>query len=292
MNQSLAISTHSERRYYTGRSATYIYRRERQRPVLRSHNSGHGPADPHLYCIICTRRYEATAVIEVQKDNKTAWDSTLMSGPGGPGDALNAALDLQTQSEVLQSDTLALRVIQQLDLEHTKDFKGHFSPIGWVMGLLSPGGVSDPANATLEDSPARRSRVLKIFSNNLKVKVDSGSRLIDVSYLSSDPRTSAAVVNALVQELTEYSFETRLAATSQSSTWLSGQLGALRKQSEQLESKVANLQKDMGVFSLGDSDSQGKPQIYSSVLDRLQQQTTALAAAESNRIMKGALYRW
>ncbi len=67
--------------------------------------------------------------------------------------------------------------------------------------------------------------------------------------------------------------------------------GILRKQSEDLEGKVAQLQKGMGVFSLGDTDTQGKPQIYSTVLDHLQQQTTALSAAEANRIMKGALYQ-
>ena len=54
---------------------------------------------------------------------------------------------------------------------------------------------------------------------------------------------------------------------------------------------MAKLQKDMGVVSFGDTDTEGKPQIYSTVLDRLQQQTTALSAAESNRIMKEALYR-
>ena len=182
-------------------------------------------------------------------------------------------------------------MIEDLNLEQTKDFKGHFSPIGWALGLLSPRGVADVPNASLEDSPVRRAHVLKVFSNNLKVKVDSGSRLIDIDYLSSDPKTSAAVVNELIRGLTDYTFQTRLSATSQASTWLSGQLGALRKQSEDLEAKVANLQKDMSVFSLGDSDSQGKPQIYSTVLDQLQQETTALAAAESNRIMKGALYQ-
>jgi polysaccharide biosynthesis transport protein len=245
-----------------------------------------------LYCIVCTRRYEGSGVIQVQKESPDGLGlDNIMSGPEGAGDALNTALDLQTESEILQSDTLALKVIEDLDLEHTRDFKGRFSPLGWVMGLMSPRGVSDPPNADLEDSPVRRAHVLKVFSNNLKVKVDSGSRLIDINYMSSDPKTAAAVVNELIRGLTEYTFQTRLSATSQASTWLSGQLGALRKQSEQLEAKVANLQKDMSVFSLGDSDSQGKPQIYSTVLDRLQQQTTALAAAESNRIMKGALYQ-
>ena len=245
-----------------------------------------------IYCAVCTRRYDATGVIQVQKESPDGLGlDNIMSGPEGAGDALNTALDLQTESEILQSDTLALRVIEDLDLERTKDFNGHFSPLGWVLGLISPHGVSDPPNASLEDSPVRRAHVLKVFGNNLKVKVDSGTRLIDIDYLSSDPKTAAAVVNGLIRGLTDYTFQTRLSATSQASTWLSGQLGALRKQSEELEAKVANLQKDMSVYSLGDSDSQGKPQIYSTVLDELQQQTTALSAAESNRIMKGALYQ-
>jgi polysaccharide biosynthesis transport protein len=245
-----------------------------------------------IYCIVCTRRYDASGIIQVQKESPDglALDN-IISGPEGGADALNTALDLQTESEILQSDTLALKVIQELDLENSKDFKPHFSPIAFVMGLISPRGVVDPAGASLEDSPARRMHVLKVFSKNLKVKVDTGSRLIDIDYLSSDPKTAAAVVNGLIQGLTEYTFQTRLSATSQASTWLSGQLGALRKQSEELETKVANLQKDMGVFSLGDGDSSGKPQIYSTVLDQLQQQTTALATAEANRIMKGALYQ-
>jgi polysaccharide biosynthesis transport protein len=245
-----------------------------------------------LYCIVCTRRYDATGVIQVQKANPDGLGlDNIMGGPAGGNDALNAALDLQTESEVLQSDTLALKVIEDLHLEHTEDFKNHFSPLGWAMGLITPRGVSDAPNASLEDSPVRRAHVLRVFSDNLKVKVDSGSRLIDIDYLSRDPKTAANVVNHLIQGLTEYTFQTRLAATTQSSAWLSGQLGALRKQSEELEAKVANLQKDMGVFSLGGSDSQGKPQVYSTVLDRLQQQTTALSAAEANRIMKGALYQ-
>jgi succinoglycan biosynthesis transport protein ExoP len=244
-----------------------------------------------FYCAVCTRRYSASAVIQVQKESPDGLGlDNIMSGPTAAVDALNAALDLQTESEVLQSDTLALRVIEDLDLEHTRDFRGSFSPIGWAMGLISPRGTKDPNNASLEDSPARRTHVLRVFSKNLKVKVDSGTRLIDISYLSSDPRTSATVVNHLIRGLTDYTFQTRLSATSQASTWLSSQLGDLRKQSESLQGRVADLQKDMGVVSLGDTDTDGKPQIYSAVLDRLQQQTTALSAAQSNRIMKGALY--
>ena len=106
---------------------------------------------------MCTRRYSSAAVIQVQKENTDGLGlDNLMSGPTDPGDALNAALDLQTESEVLQSDTLALRVIEDLDLEHTKDFRSTFNPIGWALGLISPKGMKDPRDASLEDSPARR----------------------------------------------------------------------------------------------------------------------------------------
>ena len=287
MNHSLALAKHSSPEITLG-ELRQVYRRRRRvfYGCLLAFVSV-----ASLYCMVCTRRYSATAVIQVQKDSPDGLGlDNMMSGPTAAVDALNAALDLQTESEVLQSDTLALRVIEDLDLEHSRDFETSFSPVGWAMGLVSPRGVSDPLHASLEDSPARRTHVLRVFSKNLKVKVDSGTRLIDISYLSSDPKTSAAVVNHLIQCLTDYTFQTRLSATSQASTWLSGQLGDLRKQSEKLQGRVANLQKDMGVVSLGDSDGDGKPQIYSAVLDRLQQQTTALSAAESNRIMKGALY--
>ena len=92
-----------------------------------------------VYCAVCTRRYSSTAVIQVQKESPDGLGlDNLISGPAAAVDALNAALDLQTEAEVLQSDTLALRVIEDLGLEHTSDFRAEFSPIGWLAGVVSP----------------------------------------------------------------------------------------------------------------------------------------------------------
>jgi capsular exopolysaccharide synthesis family protein len=114
-------------------------------------------------------------------------------------------------------------------------------------------------------------------------------------YSNPDPKLAAEVVNHLILSLEDFSFQTRSIATSQASEWLSGQLTDLRKESEGLQSKVAQLQKDSGVFTLGEGgDAAGKAQagtgIYSSVLDRLQQATASLTQAESNRILKRAIY--
>jgi succinoglycan biosynthesis transport protein ExoP len=244
-----------------------------------------------LFCIFTSRRYAATAEIQVQKSSADGLGlESMMSSAGGDAtDALDANITLQTQANILQSDTLALKVIEDLDLEHTKDFKIRFNPIGWALGLLTPAGPKDPANVPLEQAPLRRLHMLKAFAKNLTVKPVAGTRLIDVTYLSTDPKLAAAVVNHLTQGLVDYTFQTRYDATTQAASWLSAQLDDLKKEAETLQARVVTLQKDSGVYSLG-SDSTGKELAYSATLDRLQQSTVSLTAATSNRILKGGLY--
>ena len=244
-----------------------------------------------LYCIVCTPKYDSTGVVELKKDNTDALNlNSLNGGTSATVDALSTGMDLQTESQILQSETLAIHTIEALHLENTKDFISRPSLLGKVLSIGSKKQTVEPANTPLERSPVRRARDLKIFAANLKVKVESGSRLIDITYRSTDPAISAAVVNFLIKGLTDYTFETRLNATSEASQWLTGQLADLRHQSESLESNVLSLQQGMGVFSSGATDAQGNPQVYSSALDRLQQATTALATAKTGRILKQAIY--
>lgn len=251
-----------------------------------------------VVCVVSQRRYQATGELQIQKESMDGLGLSSMVGDASDAtDALDGNITIQTEASVLQSDTLALQVIKDLNLESTPDFQPHFRWIGAVMGLLSPAGPRDPAHASLEDSPRRRTHALLVFAKNLKVKPVSGTRLIEVSYTSSDPEVAAAVVNHLIQALQDFSFQTRYAATSQASDWLSHQLSDLRKQSEDLQAKVVELQRESGVFTLGGGGTEidGKVQpgtgVYSSVLDRLQQATAALTVAQSNRILRGAIYQ-
>lgn len=244
-----------------------------------------------IYCLTVTPHYRSTAVIEVQPSSADllGLESLMASQPSGMGDALNASLDLQTEVEILQSDTLALKVIKDLNLETTKDFQPHWSPIGAALGIFSPKGVTDPSTASLEDAPGRRAYVTKVFSSHLKVKTVAGTRLIEINYTDAAPKIAAAVVNDLTRALVDYGFNTRNAATNQTTEWLGTQMSDLKSQAHDLQARVVALQRNAGVYSLGE-DSQGRDQLYSSTLDQLQQATNALTAATSNRIMKGALY--
>jgi len=123
------------------------------------------------------------------------------------------------------------------------------------------------------------------------VKPVAGTRLIDVSYTSSDPRTAAATVNKLIEDLVDYNFETRLKASSQASAWIGAQLTDLRGDSERLQTQAADMQGASGVYSFGAEGSGSHGPSYSTVLDQLQQATANLTQAESNRVLRGALYQ-
>jgi succinoglycan biosynthesis transport protein ExoP len=244
-----------------------------------------------LMFAVSTRLYKGTAEIQVQKESADALglDSMISSPPEAESDAVEANITLQTQAQILQSDSLALQVIRELQLESSPDFHPMFNPISWVLDLVAPSGRPDRPNVPLEQAPRRRTRAIKIFESHLTVKPVAGTRLIDIEYLSRDPETAAAVVNHLVHDLTDYNFQIRHDATNEAGIWLSSQLSNLRKQSEELQAKVAQLQRDSGVLSLGQTDSQGREQVYSPALDQMQQAMAQLTQAQSARIMKGAI---
>ncbi len=243
-----------------------------------------------LVCLMSTRRYQAVGEIQVQKESAdTLGLDNMMGGAEGASDALDASITLQTQADLLQSDTLALRVIEDLGLERTEDFEPRRDPAGWLLTLASADGPAESNEASLEQSPRRRTRALRIFGSHLTVKVISGTRLIEIRFLSADPKLAAAVVNDLMKGLVEYTFQTRFTATNEASAWLTGQLSDLKKQAEALQGKVIALQRQSGVVSLGVQDAQGRDEAYSVVVDRLQQATATLSQATSNRILKGAV---
>jgi polysaccharide biosynthesis transport protein len=246
-----------------------------------------------LVAVFSTRKYDAKGEIQIQKDPTDALGlDSMIGGAAGAAtsDALDANVTLQTQAKIMESQTLALTVIDRLHLADAPDFAPKFSLVGWATGWMTPKGPPDPIGGALGESPKRRDRLFNVFKKNTKVVPVPGTRLIDISYTSTDPRLAAAVVNQMMEGLIDYNFQTRYTATSQTSDWLGKQLSELRSSSDTLQKQVADLQKSSDVFSFGGEDLAGKGVVYSSVLDQLQQTTVNLNQAQSNRILRGAVY--
>ncbi len=243
-------------------------------------------------------KYTAVAVINYQKDSSDAGLSDLLSSATGGADALTESIDLQTQAKILQSNDLMVAVAQRLSLDKTDDYQPHFSLLETVRGWLSSAGLrgearpEEPPNVPLDQTIRRRARVIKIFDKNLQVQLLAGTHLIQIEYTSSSPTQASNVANALVEQLNDYNFQTKYKASKDVTTWLEAQLDDLRKSNEDLQKRVVAAQQETGLFGvLGSEDQQGRPVIYAPALDQFEYSTTQLDTAQTNQILKGAIYQ-
>jgi succinoglycan biosynthesis transport protein ExoP len=236
-------------------------------------------------------QYTSVSTIQIQKSSSDGLnlDKLMGAASGGGGDSLSSNVDMETQAKILQSESLGLQVISDLDMEHNPEFAHKSSVLGAVTSVFQSSNSPEPSNVPLRDTRFRRAEVLDIFRKNLEVKVVPGTRLLQVSYSDPDPKLSADVVNHIVQGLIDFTFQTKYKATTDVSAWLEGQLGDLRNQSEALQARVVAMQKETGLFGAGGVDSQGRPIIYSPTLDSLTQATNELSQAEANLVLKGAV---
>jgi len=244
------------------------------------------------YCAFGTKRYSGEAVVEVKQHDDSLGLNSLVSGNAQVSELANPLeedVTLATKVEEFQSDEIDLDVINQLSLQDTPDFKPSFNPFGLVLGLLSGPAPKDIPGTPFLQSPARRGRALLAFRAHLKVKVIPSTRLISVTYLSPDPVLAASVANALIARLGQYSYQTKQQSVSQLSTRLSGQLQSVQQQADALQNQEMQLRRDIQSYTMGGANASGQPSVYSPILDSLQQSTSALSQAESNRILRGAV---
>lgn len=230
-----------------------------------------------LVCVVMTPRYKAQAQIEILKEDPGG--ITPMDGSEGNArtesmDALDFSLTLQTQVSVLQSDTLGLNVIKELNLAETEDFR--YNP------LIKTEQARRQMTLPIDLAPAKRAYVLKRWSKNLKVESVAGTRMISVSYTHPDPEIAARIVNRLLADFVEYNFQVRYNATTKAADWLGAQLEGLKSQAEGLQKQSVELQKDIGLF--------GQDETHNIILSKLEQLDAQAATAQSTRFTKQAIY--
>ncbi|HEY1501391.1 MAG TPA: exopolysaccharide transport family protein [Acidobacteriaceae bacterium] len=240
-----------------------------------------------VYWTFARPHYQATAVLEIQKDSRGAFglENTTTDRPSTTiNDSFDDNLALQTEIGILQSDALTLEVIRRASLETTPDY---FAPrsgglSGWHKVIFWRKPV-EPLSTPLADAPNRRFAALRIFAAHRRIASLAGTRLVAISYSDPDPVRAAAVVNTVIEALSDYGFQSRSSAATQSAAWLSSQLSGLRQQTETLDARAAALDRASGDY--GDSDS------HNPVLARLDSLNAALSAAESSRIVREAIWR-
>jgi capsular exopolysaccharide synthesis family protein len=174
---------------------------------------------------------------------------------------------------VLQSDTLALQVIHNLQLDRNPRFGGsHPAAKQDASKTVLTGGVDDAQQQMMIDS----------FRSGLTITMIPNTRLIEIRYASPDPRLAANIVNALAQAYVENNRRSKYDSTTQASDWLKQQLADLQVKVETSEQNLADYQKEHGILGIDE-----KQNIITSKLDELNKQLTE---AEGDRMQKQAAY--
>ena len=202
--------------------------------------------------------YKSVASLEVEPDAPQVQSlNDVYQQPQGDQDAL------RTQIQILQTDILAWRTVEQMGLAQNPAF----------VGVVATGST---------DSDARKVQLIKMFQSQLSTDLLPGSRIIHVGFESTDPHLAARIVNALVQNYTEYSFRQKYDATREAA-------GRMEQQLDELKAKVENSQRDLVDYQrkhamVENSDKQNV------IEQRLSQLSMDLTQAQSDRITKEANY--
>src|ERR1700733_11785830 len=208
--------------------------------------------------------YQAAATVEVDKESS---QNTL---PFQDEAAYDEYIDmdnyLETQTKILESETLAFQTIKSLDLARNPEFGG------------APGG---PAFG--QGAGARRPAILGAFLGGLSVKRVPNSRLIEVTFEAEDPQLAAQIVNTHLQNYVEQNFRSKYDATIQASNWLSSELEELRIKVEKSENARIAYERANQIWQIDE-----KQDIATSKLGDL---SKAVTEAQTDVAQKEALYR-
>jgi capsular exopolysaccharide synthesis family protein len=218
-----------------------------------------------------TPTYQATGRIAINKLDP----GVLSLKDIGQGEDYDDPSELDTQVKILQSDSLALQVIRQLNLDKDPAFAGGEAADTTKLENLTSDSLRVDSNRT--------TALLGSFRGGLRVTRVPSTRIIQIDYLSADPKLAAGVVNTLEKTFIEQNFKTKFESTMQASDWLSKQLLDLQMKVETAQEKLVQYQKDHGILGVDEKQN--------IVTDKLDQLNKDLTAAETDRIQKESLYR-
>jgi polysaccharide biosynthesis transport protein len=210
--------------------------------------------------------YVAKATIEIDREN-----SNILPFQGT--DSYDFMMDLEnyieTQSRILTSETLALQTVKG-SLAAYPDFSG--------------GGPTSEAIATGSLENQKKPPEISAFLGSLNVRRIPNSRLMEVSFESTDPQLAARILNSHLHNYIEQNYQSKYDATTQASKWLAGQLDELKVKVEKSENARIEYERQNQIWTVDDKSN--------ITTQRLSDLNKELTDAQTESLKREALYEF
>ncbi len=206
--------------------------------------------------------YDSYGRIQVRSGSSNEYRVSTVGEYGG-----DASTRLLTELEILKSDSLMLRVCREMDLSNNADFLEQKGPV---------------PHTSLDDGVIRQDTVHRLQSN-LHVTLVPKTDIIRIDYSSLNPKLSADIVNRVISDYIQRSYQTRFESSQHVSDFLSGTLEGLKQEVETSQEQLIDMQRRLGILAFDPNRNQ-----ISNSLDDL---SRAAGAAKLARIIAEARYR-
>ncbi|MDA9503281.1 exopolysaccharide biosynthesis protein [Bradyrhizobium sp. CCBAU 11386] len=197
-----------------------------------------------LYVISAQRLYSSTASLIIDSRKISLTQQQQSAGSDAP---IESAM-IDSQVEIIKSDTIALSVIKDLRLLDQPEFTGDG---GGLIGNIVGSVFSAFSSATPRSEYQRQRLALNRLQQNLAVKRVGLSYVIDIYYRSTSPDRAAQISNAVAEAYIVDSLEAKYNASRRAAVWLQDRMKELRAQASGAERAVADYKAKNNIVDAG-----------------------------------------
>ena len=233
-----------------------------------------------VYAFTATPLYTATADLTI--DSKKI--QLFKNNEQVVGDNVMDSSQVESEVEVLGSESIALIVIDDLKLANDPEFVG--SGNGPIVGLLSAIFGMDEDSRSLSDIQRKRIAI-KVFRSNLSIRRVGVTYVLQISYRSPDPAKAAQIANAVADAYINDQLNTRYQAARRASIWLQERIAELRNQSNTAARAVQDYKEKNNIVDTGNHGLLSDLQVQETNTQMITAQAaTAEAKARFDRIQE------
>lgn len=224
---------------------------------------------------LTTPVYRASTTVQIKRDVPNITDVQSLDPVAQSN---NDAEFYQTQYELLQSHSLAERVVTDLGLQDDPAFLavGNSSTLLRLRGWLFGKGP-DTTSAAADIAARQRSAADRLLAN-LKVEPVRNSSIVRLSYDSPNRKLAQAIANAVANAYITLSLERRYDASTYARTFLQDRLQELKQKLEDSEKQVVSYAEAQHIVGDGQKQTMAQSNLEAANQDLAKAATDRLRA--------------